>query len=90
MTSRYEEAYARLWHAQVKQEKNEAPRFRIISSQELNGDNAKGPLSKHAGLVNRMLLKGMTQADIAQITGKSQQSISQTLQRYGLPRPEEK
>ena len=76
MTSRYEEAYARLWHAQVK--------------QELNGDNAKGPLSKHAGLVNRMLNKGMTQADIAQITGKSQQSISQTLQRYGLPRPEEK
>jgi hypothetical protein len=50
--------------------KNEEPRFRIISSQELNGNNVKGPLSKHAGLVNRMLIKGMTQADIAQITGK--------------------
>ena len=36
MTSRYEEAYARLWHAQVKQEKN-ATAVRITETRgEIN------------------------------------------------------
>ena len=94
MTSRYEETYSRLWQALRGIEQNKT------LPSEVNGRNTRplvakgslpqGRLSEHAGIVNRMMLKGMTQVDIAQVTGKSQQSISQTQQRYGLPRTEEK
>jgi hypothetical protein len=94
MTSEYEETYARMWQAlrELEQDKTSPsdPNGRNTRPLVAKGNLPQGRLSEHAGLVNRMMLKGMTQVDIAQVTGKSQQSISQTQQRYGLPRTEEK
>ena len=99
MTSLYEETYARLWKAQVEQDKQDNPSFRSPTPQELNGRNTgkfgvqggriKAQLSDHAKKINRMMGLGMIQSDIAQVMGTSQQSISQTQTRYGLPRSED-
>jgi hypothetical protein len=94
MSSQYEETYARMWQALRKLEQDKTspsdPNGRNTRPLVAKGHLPQGRLSEHAALVNRMMLKGMTQVDIAQVTSKSQQSISQTQQRYGLPRTEEK
>ena len=94
MTSQYEETYARMWQAlrELEQDKTSPSDSNGRNTRPLvaKGHLPQGRLSEHAALVNRMMLKGMTQVDIAQVTSKSQQSISQTQQRYGLPRTEEK
>jgi DNA-directed RNA polymerase specialized sigma subunit len=66
------------------------------SPQQRNGQNAgkfgkmggapKLELSENAKVINRMLKKNMTVAEISEILGKSHQAVTQVKNRYGLPR----
>jgi len=91
MTVEYEEMYGRLWKALVKKEneRNASAKQRGEDIKEKIMAKSNDTLPSRAKQINRMMCLGMIQSDIAQVMGTSQQSISQTQTRYGLPRPEE-
>ena len=96
----YEEFYRTCWEKQVKQDKKENPRLvynkRYInnSAHRKNGSKGGRPrkeenklgLTKDAEMLNRMLQRGMTVTDAAQIMGISRKWASMTKKKYYLPR----
>jgi len=88
MTVEYEEMYGRLWKALVKKEneRNASAKQRGEDIKEKIMAKSNDTLPSRAKQINRMMRLGMSQKDIASVMDTSQQSISQTSQRYGLPR----
>ena len=92
---KYQEIYKRAWEKQNKLDHALNPRL-MPSPQQRNGQNAgkfgkmggapKLELSENAKVINRMLKKNMTVAEISEILGKSHQAVTQVKNRYGLPR----
>ena len=88
MSAEYEELYARLWKRLVQKENAHSSSAKQRGADIKDGmvASAKDALSSRAKQINRMMRLGMSQKDIAAVMDTSQQAISQTSQRYGLPR----
>lgn len=88
MSVEYEELYARLWKKLVQKENDHGSSAKQRGADIKDGmvASAKDALSSRAKQINRMMRLGMSQKDIAAVMDTSQQAISQTSQRYGLPR----
>ena len=88
MSVEYEEMYARLWKASVKKENDHtsSAKQRGVDIKDGMAASTKDTLSPRAKQINRMMRMGMSQKDIASVMDTSQQAISQTSQKYGLPR----
>lgn len=96
---KYEDLYRERWLAQLKIDRVGNPWARETTPQQKNGARTgqfgkmggrqKLKLSKDAEIINRMLKQRMLMKDIAEIMGISQQAVSQTKIRYGLPRSDE-
>lgn len=92
---KYQDIYKKAWDRQNKIDRVENPKL-IPSPQHKNGQNAgkfgklggapKLELSENAKVINKMLIKEMKVSEIADILGKSHQSVTQIKNRYGLPR----
>lgn len=96
---KYQDIYKRAWDRQNKIDRIANPKI-MPSPQQKNGQNAgkfgkmggapKLALSENAKVINKMLIKGMTVAEISDILGKSHQAVTQVKNRYNLPRETEK
>jgi DNA-binding NarL/FixJ family response regulator len=85
--AKIENARARkLWGATKK--------FDAVSQDKINGalggrprtDIPVKPMTPHARRVNKMVQRGLSQRDIADILDTSQQAVNQIVLRYRLPR----
>jgi len=96
---KYQDIYKRAWDRQNKIDRIANPKI-MPSPQAKNGHNAgkfgklggapKLTLSENAKIINKMLIKKMTVAEISEILGKSHRAVTQVKNRYGLPRETEK
>ena len=92
---KYQDIYKKAWDRQNKIDRVTNPKL-VPSPQAKNGQNAgkfgkmggapKLALSENAKVINKMLIKDMKVSEIADILGKSHQSVTQIKNRYGLPR----
>ena len=92
---KYQDIYKRAWDRQNKIDRIANPKI-MPSPQAKNGHNAgkfgkmggapKLALSENAEVINKMLINGMTVAEISDILGKSHQAVTQVKNRYNLPR----
>ncbi len=92
---KYQDIYKKAWDRQNKIDRLANPKL-VPSPQAKNGQNAgkfgklggapKLALSENAKIINKMLMKDMKVSEIADILGKSHQSVTQIKNRYGLPR----
>ena len=92
---KYQDIYKKAWDRQNKIDRVANPKL-VPSPQAKNGQNAgkfgkmggapKLALSENAKVINKMLIKDMKVSEIADILGKSHQSVTQIKNRYGLPR----
>ena len=89
----YEELYREAWIAQNKKNREDNPKlgpnvmYRDPKQAQENARKGGRPkaLTERAKVVNRMLEKGMTLHDVADVLGISHQAVMQTKHRYGLP-----
>lgn len=96
---KFEDYYRECWLKQLKIDRVHNPMAREATPQQRNGARTgqfgkmggrqKLKLSRDAEIINRMLKQGMLMREIADIMGISQQAVSQTKIRYGLPRSDE-
>jgi|TARA_R110000787_G_scaffold4313_1_gene16706 hypothetical protein len=96
---KFEDYYRECWLKQLKIDGVKNPMAREPTPQQKNGERTgqfgkmggrqKLKLSKDAEIINRMLNQRMLMKDIAELMGISQQAVSQTKIRYGLPRSDE-
>ena len=96
---KYEDLYRECWLKQLKIDRVKNPMAREATPQQKNGARTgqfgkmggrqKLKLSRDAEIINRMLKQDMLMREIADIMGISQQAVSQTKIRYGLPRADE-
>ena len=92
---KHQDIYKRAWERQNIIDRKANPKI-MPSPQAKNGQNAgkfgklggapKLALSENAKVINKMLIKGMTVAEISDILGKSHQAVTQVKNRYNLPR----
>ena len=92
---KHQDIYKRAWERQNIIDRKANPKI-MPSPQAKNGQNAgkfgklggapKLALSENAKVINKMLIKKMTVAEISDILGKSHQAVTQVKNRYGLPR----
>ena len=94
-TAEYSDIYRERWIRQNKIDRAMNSRLRAPHNANVNtaqygklGGAPKLELSKKAQMVNKLMLKNMTVAEIADIVGTTHQSVSQIRNRYGLPRGE--
>jgi DNA-directed RNA polymerase specialized sigma subunit len=92
-TPEYANFYREKWIKQNKLDQAMNPRLRAPHNSQINtakygklGGAPKLELSKKAQTINKLMLKKMTVAEIADIVGTTHQSVSQIRNRYGLPR----
>ena len=84
----FEEAYAQCWKDLRITETATKHRNNIPDSlftEEKPKPIAKDKLSEPAKIVNNMMNRGMKVKEISDILGKSHQSVSQLVKKYGLP-----
>ena len=96
---KFEDYYRECWLKQLKIDRVGNPMAREPTPQQKNGARTgqfgkmggrkKLKLSKDAEIINRMLKQRMLMKDIADLMGITQQAVSQTKIRYGLPRADE-
>ena len=91
--NKYQDIYKRAWENQNKVDRAMNSKLKYPPQYASTGHYGKlggapklAELSKKASSVNKMLIKGMLVADIAEIFGTSHQSVTQMKNRYGLPR----
>jgi len=90
----FEDWYREQWLKQNKIDAIHNPMARLAPPRSKKGEDAETrtsvKLSKQAEIVNRMLLQEMLGRQIGELLGISQQAVSESKKRYGLPRkPEE-
>lgn len=88
----FEQAYAQCWQDLRLKENASKPRNNMINNHQQAKENgskggrpSKDKLSQPAKVVNNMLNRGMKVTEISDILGKSHQSVSQLVKKYGLP-----
>ena len=89
--NKYQDIYKNAWENQNKTDramnsKLKIPQYASTGHFGKLGGAPKLELSKKAQMVNKLMLKNMTVAEIADIVGTTHQSVSQIRNRYGLPR----
>ena len=90
--NKYQDIYKKVWENQNKVDramnsKLRTPQYASTGHYgKLGGAPKLMGLSKKALSVNKMLIKGLLVADIAEIFGTSHQSVTKMKNRYGLPR----
>ena len=90
--NKYQDIYKNAWENQNKTDRAMNSKLKIPQYAstghfgKLGGAPKLLELSQKASSVNKMLIKGMTVADIAEIFGTSHQSVTQMKNRYELPR----
>ena len=95
---KYEDLYRELWLKQLKIDRVGNPMAREPTPQQKNGARTgkfgkmggrKLKLTKQAEVINQMLKKRLPMRDIADILGVTMALVSETKQRFDLPRAEE-
>ena len=95
---RYEDLYREMWLKQLKIDRVGNPMAREPTPQQKNGARTgkfgkmggrKLKLTKQAEVINQMLKKRLPMRDIADILGVTMALVSETKQRFDLPRAEE-
>ena len=95
---KFEDRYRELWLEQLKIDRIVNPLAREPTPQQKGGQKTakfgrmvrhKLKLTKQAEIINRMLKQRMTMRDIADILGVKMAHVSETKQRFDLPRAEE-
>jgi DNA-binding NarL/FixJ family response regulator len=90
--NKYQDIYKNAWDEQNKLDRamNSSLKIPQYASTGHFGKLGGAPklieLSQKASSVNKMLIKGMSVTDIAEIFGTSHQSVTQMKNRYELPR----
>ena len=95
---KFEDRYRELWLAQLKIDRVGNPMAREPTPQQKNGQRTgkfgkmggrKLKLTKQAEIINRMIKQRLPMRDIADILGVTIALVSETKQRFDLPRAEE-
>jgi len=95
---KYEDLYREMWLKQLKIDRVGNPMAREPTPQQKNGARTgkfgkmggrKLKLTKQAEVINQMLKKRLPMRDIADILGVTMALVSETKQRFDLPRAEE-
>ena len=95
---KYEDLYREMWLKQLKIDRVGNPMAREPTPQQKNGARTgkfgkmggrKLKLTKQAEVINQMLKKRLPMRDIADILGVTMALVSETKQRFYLPRAEE-
>jgi len=95
---KYEDLYRKLWLEQLKIDRVGNPMAREPTPQQKNGQRTgkfgkmggrRLKLTKQAEVINQMLKKRLPMRDIADILGVTMALVSETKQRFDLPRAEE-
>ena len=95
---KYEDLYRELWLKQLKIDRVGNPMAREPTPQQKNGQRTgkfgkmggrRLKLTKQAEVINQMLKKRLPMRDIADILGVTMALVSETKQRFDLPRAEE-
>ena len=97
---KYQDLYLKCYIAQMKKDKKDNPKLENQSPHFKGGyarANKKGgrpkievvdnfELTEKAQVINRMLIKGLKNFEIAELLGLTRQAVSRTKSRYQLPR----
>ena len=95
---KYEDLYREMWLKQLKIDRVGNPMAREPTPQQKNGQRTgkfgkmggrRLKLTKQAEVINQMLKKRLPMRDIADILGVTMALVSETKQRFDLPRAEE-